>query len=189
MSEVLYYSNHCIHCKNLLQYLSKTQYRDDIHFLCIDTRVKRKDGTIYIQLQNGSEVLLPPLVKQVPSLLLLNRENMIFVGNQINDYYKTKEQNTNKRASNYQAEPEAFGMNMFGSFHNDVYSFIDHDPDDMLAKGNGGMRQTFNYASLDHVESIETPPENYVPNKIKDVSLDELKRSRENDIPREHKRV
>ncbi len=187
MSEILYYSNYCNHCKKLLTILSKSVHREKTHFLCIDTRVKKQDGT-YIQLNNGQEILLPPIIKQVPSLLLLNRGNMVLTGNQVLDYYKSMENNTNvKLVQN--SEPEAFSINQFGSFHNDNYSFLDQDPNDMMAKGNGGMRQTYNYATLNHDDNIETPPENYTPNKIKDVSLDDLKRNREGDIPPQQKRI
>ena len=40
MSEILYYSNYCNHCKELLLKLSKTEKRNEMHFICIDKRVK-----------------------------------------------------------------------------------------------------------------------------------------------------
>lgn len=188
MSEILYYSNYCNHCKNLLSFLSKYKNKDDIHFLCLDKRVKKTDG-IYIQLQNGQEILLPPIIKQVPSLLLLNRGNMVLSGNQVMEHYEHLNKDLNMKATKNNSEPEAFSLNQLGNFHNDNFSFIDHDPNDMLAKGGGGMRQLYNYATLNQLDTIETPPENYTPNKIKDVSLDELKRGREGDLPPQHKRM
>ena len=40
MSTILYYSNYCEHSRKLLQSLSKTDIKKDIHFICIDKRVK-----------------------------------------------------------------------------------------------------------------------------------------------------
>ena len=60
MSAVLYYSNYCNHCKQLLLKLSRTKTRDDLHFVCIDKREKHKDGTTHIILENGKRLLLPP---------------------------------------------------------------------------------------------------------------------------------
>jgi hypothetical protein len=188
MSDILYYSNYCNHCKTLLSFLSKYRKKDEIHFLCIDRRVKKQDG-IYIQLNNGQEILLPPIIKQVPSLLLLNRGNMLLTGVQVMEHFQHLNNQLNMETTNNNGEPEAFSINQLGNFHNDNFSFIDHDPNDMLAKGNGGTRQMYNYASLNHMDTIETPPENYTPNKIKEVSLDELRRTREKDLPPQHKRV
>ena len=57
MSNVLYYSQFCEYCKQLIEKLSKTKTKDDIHFICIDNREKHIDGTMYIILENGQ----PPM--------------------------------------------------------------------------------------------------------------------------------
>ena len=35
MSSVLYYSNYCNHCKELLKTVAQSSVKEDIHFLCI----------------------------------------------------------------------------------------------------------------------------------------------------------
>ena len=55
---VLFYSNYCDHSKKLLQILNKTKINKDINFVCIDNRAQKQDG-MYIQFQNGQELLLP----------------------------------------------------------------------------------------------------------------------------------
>ena len=72
MSSVLYYSKYCESCKKLLYELGKSDISKQIHFLSIDKRIE-KDGKLYIVLDNGCEVFLPPNIKKVPSLLLLNK--------------------------------------------------------------------------------------------------------------------
>ena len=48
-------------------------------------------------------------------------------------------------------EPMAFslgGGGSFGDIVSDQYSFLDQAPEDLEAKGNGGMRQMHNYVDL-----------------------------------------
>jgi len=48
-------------------------------------------------------------------------------------------------------EPMAFSLGGGGSFGDvvsDQYSFLDQDPDELKAGGNGGMRQMHNYVDL-----------------------------------------
>ena len=89
MSSVLYYSKYCENCKLLLYELGKSNLQNDIHFLSIDRRIEKK-GQLYIVLDNGREILLPPQIKSVPSLLLLNKGNKILVGADVLNYFKPK---------------------------------------------------------------------------------------------------
>ena len=73
MSSILYYSNFCEPSKKLLQTVSKTQMAKDIHFICIDNRVKDQSGKMFIVLQNGQKIIMPENVTKVPALLLLNQ--------------------------------------------------------------------------------------------------------------------
>jgi len=188
MSSVLYYSNYCNHCKELLLALSKTNLTNDIHFICIDKRIK-KNGITYIQFENGQEIMLPSIIKKVPSLLLLNRGNIVVEGQEVNDYIFPKIKQEQNVATQMNGEPMAFGINDFGAFKNDEYSFLDQSADEMSAKGNGGMRQIHNYATLFQSDNIETPPDNYVPDKVKNMSLDELQAMRAKEVPQQMRRV
>ena len=53
MSSILYYSNYCEHSKSLLQSITKKTLTKDIHFICIDKRIKDTNNKIYIILENG----------------------------------------------------------------------------------------------------------------------------------------
>ena len=59
MSSILYYSNYCEPSKKLLQTVTKTQNPKDIHFICIDKRVKDSSGKVYIVLQTGQKIVMP----------------------------------------------------------------------------------------------------------------------------------
>ena len=59
MSNILYYSNHCDNCKNLLLKLNRYTNRNDTHFINIDNRRKDNSGNIIVILENGQEVIMP----------------------------------------------------------------------------------------------------------------------------------
>ena len=68
MSCILYYSNYCQSCSELLQRIGKSKIKEDLHFINLDNRVK-KNSAMYVVLENGQEVLLPPTITKVPALL------------------------------------------------------------------------------------------------------------------------
>ena len=186
MSSIIYYSNNCDRCKSVLTALSKSRVQDDIHFLCIDKRVKSGTGAWHILTETGEKVLLPPQVNRVPALLLLNKGHMVLYGDQILQHFQPKNVALNNEATGFNGEPNAFslGRESMGGFGvaSDNYSFLDQSADELSAKGNGGMRQLYNYATIDVVDKIETPPDNYSPDKVGSVSLEQLQQKRNLDI-------
>jgi hypothetical protein len=190
MSSVLYYSNFCENCKNLLQKLSKTDKKKEIHFLCIDKRVKKNNGATYIVLNNGQEILLPPTITKVPALLLLNQGHHVLFGNDIDNHLRPLETDFTHQAQSPQnvaqmSEPEAFSINSNSNMTNvssDNFSFLDQSAESLTAKGDGGLRQLHNYVTLDQKDIIETPPDTYAPDKIGSVSLENLQLKRNEEM-------
>lgn len=187
MSSIIYYSNHCDKSKAVLTALSKSQVSNDIHFLCIDKRVKSSTGAVHILTETGEKVLLPPQVNRVPALLLLNKGHMVLYGEQILQHFQPKNVALNNEATGFNGEPNAFalGRESMGSgfgVASDNYSFLDQSPDELSAKGNGGMRQLYNYATIDLVDKIETPPDTYSPDKVGSVSMEQLQQKRQSEI-------
>jgi hypothetical protein len=187
MSSIIYYSTHCDKSKAVLTALSKSQVSNEIHFLCIDKRVKSGTGAWHIVTETGEKVLLPPQVNRVPALLLLNKGHMVLYGEQILQHFQPKNVALNNEATGFNGEPNAFalGRESMGSgfgVASDNYSFLDQSADELSAKGNGGMRQLYNYATIDTVDKIETPPDNYSPDKVGSVSLEKLQQQRNSDI-------
>ena len=80
MSSILYYSTYCDNCNKILQFISTSNSKKDMHFINIDKRAKRSNGATYIILENGQEILLPPTVNRVPALLLLNKNHIVLFG-------------------------------------------------------------------------------------------------------------
>lgn len=188
MSCIIYYSNHCDKSKAVLTALSKSRVQDDIHFLCIDKRMRASNGSgaWHIVTETGEKVLLPPQVNRVPALLLLNKGHMVLYGEQILQHFQPKNVALNNAATDFNGEPNAFslGRESMGGFGvaSDNYSFLDQSPDELSAKGNGGMRQLYNYATIDTMDKIETPPDNYSPDKVGSVSLEQLQQKRNSEI-------
>jgi hypothetical protein len=150
MSSILYYSNFCEHSKKLLGVLSRTNVQKDIHFICIDKRVKDPNGKVFIVLENGQKIIMPENVNRVPALLLLNKGYDVLYGESILQHLNPRQEVEIKKATNNNMEPMAFsfGGGGFGDVVSDQYSFLDQNSEDLEAKGNGGMRQMHNYVDL-----------------------------------------
>ena len=151
MSSILYYSKYCEVSKKYLQLLSKSNSQKDIHFICIDKRIKEPNNKTFIILENGQKIILPENVTRVPALLLLTQGYQVLYGEQILEYLKPKQEIEVRRATQNNMEPMAFSFGGGGGFSDivsDQYSFLDQAPEDLEAKGNGGMRQMHNYVDL-----------------------------------------
>ena len=151
MSCILYYSKYCEVSKKYLQILSKSNVQNDIHFICIDKRIKEDNNKTYIILENGQKIILPENVTRVPALLLLTKGYQVIYGEQILEHLKPRQEVEVRQATQNNMEPMAFslgGGGSFGDIVSDQYSFLDQAPEDLEAKGNGGMRQMHNYVDL-----------------------------------------
>jgi len=155
-----------------------------MHFLNIDKRIRKNNGATYIVLENGQEILLPPTITKVPALLLLNKSHHVLFGNDINKHLEPKQQQQMNVATNNNGEPLAFSLlgGSYGGVASDNYSFLDQDADSLSAKGNGGMRQQHHYATLDYYDNIDTPPDNYTPDKVGSVSMEQLQSQRNTEV-------
>jgi len=153
MSSILYYSKYCEVSKKYLQILSKSNIQKDIHFICIDKRVKDASNKTFIVLENGQKIILPDNVTRVPALLLLTKGYEVLYGEKIIEHLKPRQEVEVRQATKNNMEPMAFsfgggGGGGFGDVVSDQYSFLDQAPEELEAKGNGGMRQMHNYVDL-----------------------------------------
>jgi hypothetical protein len=194
MSSILYYSNFCEPSKKLLQTVTKTQNAKDIHFICIDKRVKDSNGKIFIILQNGQKIIMPENVTRVPALLLLNQNYRVLYGDEIYQHMRPQQNQQIKQATKNNMEPVTFqdGFNAFGGFGggiaSDNYSFLDQSDTELSVGGSGGMRQMHNYVSLNESNQLSmnlpTDDHEYKSDKLKDgeMSVEALQRKREQEL-------
>ena len=186
MSSILYYSNFCDHSKKLLQMVSKTQLSNDIHFICIDKRVK-EGNKLFIVLPNGQKIVMPENITKVPALLLLNQNYKVLYGDAIYDYMKPRQQTSIKQATQNNMEPMGLSFGGGCGIASDQFSFLDMDSDSLGTKGNGGMRQMHNYVSLQDSQNMtmSCPTDDTQYNsKLKDgdMKIEDLQRRREQEI-------
>ena len=71
MNNIIFYSNYCENSKKILTELTKTKLKEELYYICIDKRRKDQNGAVYIILENGQEIIMPPSVTAVPCLLLI----------------------------------------------------------------------------------------------------------------------
>ena len=185
MSSILYYSNYCQHSQKMISQLSKSKLKKDIHFACIDNREK-KQGRIYLMLPNGMRLILPPHIARVPALFLMKDEGRVLYGDDIYNFFKPKREYIKKESTSNNGEPLAFSYTEMGNGMSDNYAYLDQSPDELSAKGNGGMRQLHHFSTLNQLNSIETPPDNYEPDKIGSVDMGKLQAKRHAEINQKH---
>jgi hypothetical protein len=129
---------------------------------------------------------MPPQVNRVPALLLMKQGHQVLYGDQILAHLQPRDTAINMNATNDNGEPSPFSLNndCIGGYGvaSDTFSYWDQSSDDLSAKGNGGMRQLYNYATIDSNMRIEAPKEDYAPDKIGSVSLENLQQQRNKEI-------
>jgi hypothetical protein len=187
MSSILYYSKFCEHSNKLLQTLSKTTQKD-IHYICIDKRVKDTNNKMFIVLENGQKIVMPENVNRVPALLLLNQNYQVLYGEAILNHLKPKQEVEVRKATQNNMEPMAFsfGSGGFSDIVSDAYSFLDQGSEELQAKGNGGMRQMHNYVDLNYSDKISTPNDEQEykgANKISgELTIEQLQQQRDSEL-------
>jgi hypothetical protein len=195
MSCILYYSNYCEPSKKLLQTVSKTQNTKDIHFICIDKRIKDPSGKVFIVLQNGQKIIMPENVTRVPALLLLNQNYKVIYGDDIYQHLRPQKEIQVQQATKNNMEPMSFqdGFGSFGGFGaggivSDNYSFLDQSDNELSVKGDGGLRQMHSYVSLNESNnlSMHLPQDDheYKADKLKEgeMSIEALQRRRDEEL-------
>lgn len=147
---LLFYSNFCNHCKQIVNEINKSPVRNSVRYVCIDNQSVRSK--------------LPTYITSVPALVV-GDTNQIFVGNQISGWLKmvpiikrkasapaprqvaTAQHVPQQQKAQKNQEPEgpsAWHCNEMSSF-SDMYSFIGIDGS---AEGDGGMSMVHNFETL-----------------------------------------
>jgi len=204
MGYILFYSNYCVKCQKLIQFISKTNVVKNIHFICIDNRKRDAEGNTLVILETGQTMLLPPNINRVPALVLIIQNNRVLFGyEEITAYFSEKTgdlppRNPSASASTHAKmdkqsakEPSPYVLNTsvgcgssgFG-VTSDQFSYYDTPADEYnLEKGMAGTRQMHNYVSIkSEQQRIWAPEETYKPDKIGDISLEKLQQQRNSEI-------
>jgi len=186
--DILYYSNYCKHSQKILNFFVKNNLTDKASFICIDKRKQDPNtGQIYVILENGTQLLLPPNVHSVPSLLLVKQNYNVILGDSIITKYQTTVETNKNTATQGQGEPMGVSLAsvITGSVVSEQYTSYSATPQELSSKGQGGSRQLFNYVKANEdPPSIATPPDTYRPDKVsQNVTVDSLQQIRNDEVP------
>ena len=111
--DILFYSNFCTYCKEIINRISNTPLNEQMLFVCVD----------------DDNIQLPPFITSVPTIYLIN-EKRIVVDDAINDWIGEKlSTNTPAKQSEevqayYGSTGNSFGLNFSSLDNNDIKPFI-----------------------------------------------------------------
>lgn len=185
--DILYYSNYCKHSKKILQFFVNNNLTDQLNFICVDKRKQDpKTGQIYIILENGTQILLPPNVHSVPALLLVKQNYNVVLGDDILARFQEKIKTQNNDATLGNGEPMGVALDSvrIGTIISEQYTAYGASPEDLSTKGKSGNRPLYNYVSANSDGySINTPPDTYRPDKVSEgTTIDSLQQLRNEEI-------
>ena len=185
--DILYYSNNCKYSQHSLQFFVKNNLVDKLHFICVDRRrVDPVSGQLYIQLENGKEILLPPNVHSVPCLLLTKENYRVLYGSDIVERFQTKIEKDKEAATQGNGEPMGFSLGGNVGVTSESFTYFQASVEDLSAKGAGGLRPLNNYVSARDETSqytIHTPPETYRNNKMDNsITIEKIEKKRSAEI-------
>ena len=184
--DVLYYSNYCKHSQQVLQHVTKHNLMDILSCICIDKRARDiNNNHMYVTLENGRKILMPPGVHSVPALLLVSKNHIVILGSSnIVEQLQTRttSSSSNSVSKTVETEPVSFQLGDLTSKSN-IFSekFTDYHlaPEILSSKGMGAERTLHNYVPADNNLTIHTPEERYKPDKLStDVTIDTLQQQR-----------
>jgi len=196
--DILYYSNFCKHSQHILQYLVKMQLTAQLSCICIDKRTRDvNNNQIYIVLENGQKINMPPNLTHVPSLLCVKKNYTLVTGDAILDYlasvYGQGQGQGNGRGAvlpsrvhQQPPEPSAYSLTNSTSNSNilsESYTNYALSHEELSSKGQSANRPLHNYVAVDHQITIYTPTDDYKPDKVStDVTLESLQNQRMQDV-------
>lgn len=199
MSNILYYSKYCEHSKKLIGHITSNSLQDGIHFICIDKRFQDPaTNKVYILLDNGDKIIMPENVQSVPAMLLLKENYRVIYGDEIYNHVKPIIREQVKQSTQNNMEPSCFSFQGdsggFGGVMSDNYSFLDQSSEELGTKGHGGMRQMYNYSSLNDTTttsgSIQTPTDDFdyaTTSGNQNMTVEQLQKMREEEFSRSMK--
>jgi hypothetical protein len=166
-----------------------------MNFLCIDKRKRDvNNNQIYIVLEDGRQVIMPPNVQSVPALLLVKESYRVILGEDIIKRYQGVVQNQNQTSTQFQGEPMGISLmssNQGMNIVSEPYTFYNMTSEELSAKGKGGRREMYNYVPAElEVISISTPPDTYQPDKVaKSITVDVLQQERTAQIQQQQQSI
>ena len=143
--DILFYSNFCTYCKEVLNNISNTPLNENMLFVCVD----------------DDNIQLPPFITSVPTIYLIN-EKKIVVDEAIGDWIKERlstqapQQQENDIQAYFGSTGDSFGLNFSSLDNHDEKPFIssftflgDDNGSSMAAKTDSRQSQDRNTSEFD----------------------------------------
>jgi hypothetical protein len=162
---IFYYSNFCQHSQKTLQFLVRANIVNEIACVCVDKRGRDPHtNQLYVVLDNGNKVIMPPHVHSVPAMLISSDNYRVVYGDDVAKMYESRVINNQMVATNFNGEPSGFSLSGLGS--------------SLTSSGSAGLPLSMSYSGQ---TTINTPPTDYGSNKIKegDTSISNLEEIRQ----------
>ena len=147
MKDILFYSNFCTYCKEIINTISKTPLNNNLMFVCVD----------------DDNIQLPPFVTAVPTIYLVN-EKKIVVDEGIESWIKEKLTRNEKPVENVELQPyfgsctSSFGNN-FSSIDNSEnkpfissFTFLGDEQPIQTPETNGGHQQSKSMSDFEKLQ-------------------------------------
>lgn len=118
MEDILYYSNHCLHSKKVLQYVYKNNLIGKISCICVDQQSRNpSNNSVNIVLENGRTESLPPCIQTVPTIMRPSQKYTLVLGcSQILEHFQEHYTNSlEKESTILQQNLEPVSSNGLGS--------------------------------------------------------------------------
>tara|TARA_Y100000816_G_C26108450_1_gene590266 strand:+ start:2329 stop:2886 length:558 start_codon:yes stop_codon:yes gene_type:complete len=170
-------------------YITNNNLQDQVHFIPIDKRVKDPStNKTYIILDSGERIIMPETIQSVPAVMLLEQGYKVIYGDEIYSLFQPVVKKQIEKTTDFNMEPTSFsfgdGFSSMGTgVMSDSYSFLDMNSDELGTKGQGGMRQMYNYVGLQDPGlggDIKTPKDDFdYRNSSDGMSLEALQKQRE----------
>ena len=187
--DILYYSNHCANCKKVIHLVSRAGLIDKLNAICIDKRTTDPTtGQIWVVLENGKKIMLPPHIQSVPALLIVKQNYQTLFGKDIMTYFEPLLKEQTQKAQKMNGEPVGMPLTASSSgvsIHSEQYTLYDLSPDDLSAKSTSSKRPMYQYVSAQSHEpfQIPTPPDTYRPDKVdSSLTVEVLEQKRNTDV-------
>jgi hypothetical protein len=145
---ICFYSNRCEWSKAFIEELSKTSYKNEFRFICVDPSPNRP--------------ALPSWLKQAPTLVISGEPEPRTNSDVMNWLYERKMRDGGGSGNNGgnaskggqgAMEPEPYLDMEMGGGYGDQYSFIGSDTS---AQGDGGMSMKHNFTYLNGQDGVST---------------------------------
>ena len=207
--DIFYYSNYCKHCQKVVQFIIKHGIVEKISSICIDKRKRdHQNNQMYVTLENGQRVFLPPNLQSVPSILCVKRNyTLVTGGDPIIKYLveKYSPQIAHQPHEGLMAVPnldspfvpnpgphmqekDPIGYNVMsagpGTISSEAFTNYALEHEDLKGDSHSPNRPLYNYTPVNANFVIPTPPDNYRPDKIaNNLTIDVLETQRNQEIP------